>query len=169
VKNGERYPHYVNVAGCQAVLLIILIVAIVARRKRVELRMWIITRIVSKGAVYSMLTVRARLNRISNAQGYTKQRIYNYFNTNEKIIQSKFNEDEWNAYFETVIKPVSVHLSNLKQMYISGVMDLANDLKIHGYSLDLEKIRKTAGKRFERDYSKNINERRKKHENTIKD
>jgi hypothetical protein len=54
-------------------------------------------------------------------------------------------------------------------MYISGVMDLANDLKIHGYSLDLEKIRKTAGKRFERDYSKNINERRNNHENNIND
>ena len=89
--------------------------------------MWIITRIVSEGTVYSMQTVR--INRISNAQGYT----------------------------------------NLKRMYISGVMDLANDLKIHGYSLDLEKIRKTAGKRFERDYCKNSNERRKKHENNISD
>ncbi|MRB31452.1 phage portal protein, partial [Bacillus thuringiensis] len=25
----------------------------------------------------------------------TVQRIYNFFNTNEKIIQSKYNEDEW--------------------------------------------------------------------------
>lgn len=42
----------------------------------------------------------------------TIQRIYNYFGTNEKIIQSKFNEDEWNAYFESVIEPVSMQLSN---------------------------------------------------------
>lgn len=35
------------------------------------------------------------------------QRIYNYFNTNEKIIQSKFTEDEWNAYFEAEIEPFS--------------------------------------------------------------
>jgi HK97 family phage portal protein len=42
----------------------------------------------------------------------TIQRIYNYFSTNEKIIQSKFNEDEWNAYFEAVIEPVSMQLSN---------------------------------------------------------
>ena len=27
----------------------------------------------------------------------TTARIYNFFNTNEKIVQSKFNEDEWNA------------------------------------------------------------------------
>ena len=42
----------------------------------------------------------------------TIQRIYNFFGTNEKIIQSKFNEDEWNAYYEAVIEPVSVQLSN---------------------------------------------------------
>lgn len=42
----------------------------------------------------------------------TVQRIYNFFGTNEKIIQSKFNEDEWNAYFESVIEPVSMQLSN---------------------------------------------------------
>lgn len=35
------------------------------------------------------------------------QRIYNYFGTNEKIIQSKFTEDEWNAYFEAEIEPFS--------------------------------------------------------------
>lgn len=42
----------------------------------------------------------------------TVQRIYNFFGTNEKIIQSKFNEDEWNAYFESVIEPISMQLSN---------------------------------------------------------
>jgi len=49
-------------------------------------------------------------NAVQNEE--TVQRIYNYFNTNEKIIQSKFNEDEWNAYFEAVIEPVSMQLSN---------------------------------------------------------
>jgi len=118
VKNGEHYPRYVNVADCQVVALILRIAFSAKIRKRVELRMWIITRIVEKGAVYLMRIVK--LNRISNTK------------------------------------------DNLKQMYISGVMDLANDLKIHGYNLDLEKIRKAAGKRFERDYCKNSNERRKK-------
>lgn len=42
----------------------------------------------------------------------TVQRIYNFFNTNEKIIQSKFDEDEWNAYFEAVIEPVSMQMAN---------------------------------------------------------
>jgi len=39
-------------------------------------------------------------------------RIYSYFNTNEKIIQSKFSEDDWNAYFESEIEPLSKQISN---------------------------------------------------------
>lgn len=42
----------------------------------------------------------------------TTQRIYSFFNVNEKIIQSKYTEDEWNAYFESVIEPLSMQLSN---------------------------------------------------------
>lgn len=42
----------------------------------------------------------------------TVQRIYNYFGVNEKIIQSKYGEDDWNAYFESVIEPVSIQMSN---------------------------------------------------------
>ncbi|MHB9947000.1 phage portal protein [Clostridium botulinum] len=38
-------------------------------------------------------------------------RIYSFFNTNEKIIQSKYNEDEWNAYYESEIEPVAMQLS----------------------------------------------------------
>jgi HK97 family phage portal protein len=41
----------------------------------------------------------------------TTERLYNYFNTNEKIVQSKYNEDDWNAYYESVIEPVAVQLS----------------------------------------------------------
>lgn len=42
----------------------------------------------------------------------TVQRIYNYFGTNEQIIQSKYTEDEWNAYFEAEIEPFSKQISN---------------------------------------------------------
>ncbi|WP_209121518.1 phage portal protein [Alkalihalobacillus sp. BA299] len=41
----------------------------------------------------------------------TTQRIYSFFNTNEKIIQSKFNEDEWNAYYESEIEPLAMQLA----------------------------------------------------------
>lgn len=41
----------------------------------------------------------------------TTKRIYDFFNTNEKIVQSRFNEDEWNAYYESVIEPVALQLA----------------------------------------------------------
>ncbi|WP_025148460.1 phage portal protein [Bacillus sp. H1a] len=41
----------------------------------------------------------------------TVQRIYNFFNTNDKIIQSKYNEDEWTAYYESEIEPFAMQLA----------------------------------------------------------
>lgn len=41
----------------------------------------------------------------------TMNRVYSFFNTNEKIVQSKYNEDEWNSYYEAEIEPVSIQLS----------------------------------------------------------
>lgn len=40
------------------------------------------------------------------------QRIYAFFNTNEKIVNSSYTEDEWNSYFEAVIEPLALQLSN---------------------------------------------------------
>ena len=42
----------------------------------------------------------------------TTQRIYSFFNTNEKIVQSKYTEDEWNAYYESEIEPLAMQWSN---------------------------------------------------------
>lgn len=42
----------------------------------------------------------------------TTKRIYDFFNTNENIVQSKYTEDEWNAYYEAVVEPVGMQLSN---------------------------------------------------------
>lgn len=35
----------------------------------------------------------------------TINRIYSFFNTNENIVQSKWTEDQWNAYYEAEIEP----------------------------------------------------------------
>lgn len=40
----------------------------------------------------------------------TVTRIYALFNTNEKIVHSRYTEDEWNAYYEAEIEPVVVEL-----------------------------------------------------------
>lgn len=40
-------------------------------------------------------------------------RIYSFFNTNKKIVQSQWTEDEWNAYFEAEIEPLAIQLSEV--------------------------------------------------------
>jgi HK97 family phage portal protein len=42
----------------------------------------------------------------------TVQRIYSFFNTNGKIIQASYTEDEWISYYESSIEPVIVQMSN---------------------------------------------------------
>lgn len=42
----------------------------------------------------------------------TTQRLYNYFGVNEKIIQSKWSEDEWNAFYENEIEPFAIKLAS---------------------------------------------------------
>jgi HK97 family phage portal protein len=41
----------------------------------------------------------------------TLQRVYSFFNTNEKIVQSKFTEDEWVSYYEAEIEPLAIQMS----------------------------------------------------------
>lgn len=42
----------------------------------------------------------------------TTQRIYSFFNTNDKIVQAKYTEDDWISYFEANVEPVIMQLSN---------------------------------------------------------
>ena len=45
-----------------------------------------------------------------------KDRVYSFFNTNEKIVQSSYNEDEWNAYYEAQIEPFAVQYGDVLTM-----------------------------------------------------
>lgn len=40
-----------------------------------------------------------------------KENVFNYFGTNEAILQNKFNSSEWNAYYEGKIEPFAIQLS----------------------------------------------------------
>lgn len=42
----------------------------------------------------------------------TTNRIYSFFNTNEKIVQSKWTEDEWNAYYEAEVEPDAIQMQD---------------------------------------------------------
>lgn len=41
------------------------------------------------------------------------ERIYSFFNTNKKIVQSNWNEDEWNAYYEAEVEPEAIQLGEV--------------------------------------------------------
>lgn len=42
---------------------------------------------------------------------YAKNAIYDYFGVNEQIVQNKFSEDEWNAFYEGAIEPIAIQMS----------------------------------------------------------
>lgn len=41
----------------------------------------------------------------------TMKRLYSFYNTNEKIIQNSYNENEWNSYYEGKIEPIMLQIS----------------------------------------------------------
>ena len=43
--------------------------------------------------------------------GQIKENVFNYFGTNESILQNKFNSDEWSAYYEGKIEPFAIEAS----------------------------------------------------------
>lgn len=38
-------------------------------------------------------------------------KILSYFGVNEKILKSSYNEDEWNAFYESVLEPIGIQMS----------------------------------------------------------
>jgi HK97 family phage portal protein len=40
-----------------------------------------------------------------------EEKVYKYFNVNENIVMSRYSEDEWNAFYESVIEPIAIQLS----------------------------------------------------------
>lgn len=42
----------------------------------------------------------------------TTQRIYAFYNTNDKIVHGNYTEDEWNSYFELSVEPFAIQMSN---------------------------------------------------------
>ena len=47
----------------------------------------------------------------SDQLAYTKNAIYDYFGVNENIVQNKFTEEQWNAFYEGAIEPVAIQMS----------------------------------------------------------
>ncbi|WP_244833380.1 phage portal protein [Clostridium sp. BJN0001] len=45
-------------------------------------------------------------------QDRTIKRLFSFFNTNEKIVQSDYTEDEWNSYYESQVEPDALQWKN---------------------------------------------------------
>lgn len=42
---------------------------------------------------------------------FIEEKVYKYFNINEKIVTSNYTEDEWDAFYESVVEPIAIQLS----------------------------------------------------------
>lgn len=51
--------------------------------------------------------------------------IFNYFGTNQDILQNKFNEETWNAYYEGAIEPFAIQLSLVLSNMIFSQREIA--------------------------------------------
>lgn len=67
-----------------------------------------------------------------------KENVFSYFNESEGIIQNKFTEDEWNAFYEGAIEPFALQLSLVmsnmtftehQKSYGNGIVFTANRLQ----------------------------------------
>ena len=54
------------------------------------------------------------------------ENVFNYFGTNAGILQNKYTEDEWNAYYEGKIEPFAIQLSLdvYKRQHIAAAWDI---------------------------------------------
>lgn len=54
-----------------------------------------------------------------------KDNVFNYFGTNDKILQNKFTSDEWNAYYEGKIEPFAVEASLVHTNMLFNDLEIA--------------------------------------------
>ena len=42
---------------------------------------------------------------------YARDNIYKYFGLSDDIVRGQYNEDQYNAFYESVIEPIAIKLS----------------------------------------------------------
>lgn len=55
-----------------------------------------------------------------------KDNVFNYFGTNENILQNKFTSDEWNAYYEGKIEPFAIEASLVHTNMLFNDLEIAS-------------------------------------------
>lgn len=61
---------------------------------------------------------------------WSEDRIYSYLGTNKKIIQGIFNENEWNAYYETTVETFAIQASQVLTSVIFSDNELGHGNQI---------------------------------------
>lgn len=59
-----------------------------------------------------------------------EKKVYKFFNVNEKIIMSNYTEDEWNAFYESIIEPLAIQMSLefTSKLFTDGQKSHGNEL-----------------------------------------
>ncbi len=59
-----------------------------------------------------------------------ERKVYSYFGTNEKIVQSNYSEQEWNAFYESMIEPFALQmgLEFTAKVFSSGAQNHGNEI-----------------------------------------
>src|SRR5690625_8039139 len=73
----------------------------------------------------------------------TTNLIYDFFNTNTKIVQSRFDENEWNAYYESTIEPVALQLAGeyTRKIFSKGERRRGNKIVFESLNLQYASMR----------------------------
>lgn len=73
----------------------------------------------------------------------TTQRIYAFFNTNEKIVHSNYTEDEWISYYESRIEPDAIQMSNeyTRKLFTRRERGFGNQIIFEASSLQYASMR----------------------------
>lgn len=59
-----------------------------------------------------------------------QDKVYRYFNINKAIITSDYKEDQWNAFYESVLEPIAIQLSLefTSKLFTSGQQGSGNEI-----------------------------------------
>lgn len=79
----------------------------------------------------------------ADIQKETNKRIYSYFNIHEGIVQSKYTEDEWIAFYESVIEPIVKQLSDAftQKLFTRKERSYGNKIVFEGSNLSFASMK----------------------------
>lgn len=74
-------------------------------------------------------------------------RVYSFFNTNDKIVQSSYSEDEWISYYEAEIEPLLIQMSNefTRKLFTRRERGIGNRIIFEGSNLSFASMQTKLG------------------------